>query len=132
MQDILQKTFKESESVPSANFKDLLWQRIERRIKLIIRVRLSFYILIVLSSAVLFYNLLPAIYSEITSSWTASVVALVFSESVDNLLLVWKDVMYMFVESLPVMSLIVVCGIVSVFVLSLRGALNYKRKLFNI
>lgn len=132
MQDKLQKIFSEARFIPVSNLNDLMWQRVERKIKLITRVRLSFYSATMVLSVVSLYNSLPIIYSEISSSWFGSFASLIFSESLDNLAVVWKDILYVLVESLPVMSLITLCGIMFVFTLSLRGALIYRRKLLNL
>ncbi len=108
MQDILQKIFKETQFVPSLNLSNLIWKRVQRRIMIIVSVRFSFYSLMVILSVVSFYKLLPDIYSEISSSWIGNIFSLVFSESMSSLVVIWKDVLYMFVESLPIMSFVVV------------------------
>lgn len=132
MQDELQKILSESRFIPVIGFDFLLSQKIERKIRLITCVRFSFYSVMSVLSVLVFYNSLSIIYSEITSSWIFSVIALIFSESIDSIFVIYKDIFYMFIESLPVMSLVMLCLFTFVFTLSLRGALIYKRKLFNL
>ncbi len=130
MQGKLQKILSESRIITTLNLNGLILQRVERKIKHIMRVRFYFYSLASVLSVVALYNTLPIIYSEITSSWVGNVIVLIFSESVTNLSVIWKDILYMLIESLPVMSLMILCGIMFVFTLSVREALIYRKKIY--
>ena len=130
MQDKLQKILNESKIVPIEGFSNLMFQRVERKIKLIMRVRFYFYSTVSVLSVVSLYSALPVIYLEITSSWVGNVMSLIFSESITSLSVIWKDVAYMLIESVPVMSLMILCGVIFVFTLSIREALIYKKKIY--
>lgn len=128
MQDKLQKILSESRLIPNDNLESILFVRLQKRIKLINRIKFVSYLTTSLASIIFMVVYSKYVYSDLYNSGAYSYFHLILSEDLNTLSLFWKEITYALFESLPMMSMTLSFGILFVFMFSFNGILLSLRK----
>lgn len=130
MHDKLQKMIIESRFTPSKqNLEELLFLRLEKKIQQKNKIMFTSYLAIGIISTLFASLYAKYFFLDLSNSGVFSYLHLIITEDVETLRLLSKELVYAFFESLPVMSLMLVFGLLFIITLSVGGIMNSLQKI---
>lgn len=134
MQTILQKILHEYKHTPNPDLEHVLFVRVQKRIQTVIRIQLISYYTIGIFSSISLVWYAHTLYNELSNSGVYTYLYLLIGEDITTLSLVSKEILYVIVESLPVMSMTLSLGLLFMFMISINGVLMslQRGRVYNI
>ena len=117
MEESLRKAFKRLVYEPQGDLSLSILHNVIIREKRIAKIKLYIFSFVGFLSVVGFVPAIKALLTQFTQSGFYEYLSLAFSSG-SNLSLYWKELMMSLVESLPVINIILLLGIVFIFLLS--------------
>ena len=132
METKIKELLKDTREIPSPYLKGNIWRNIEIRIQNVNyrNVLLSSFLSIVSLASLIFVSVLA--YQDLLASGLPNYFSLLFSDwsTVGTL---WKEFSYVILESLPVMSTILMLGVIFITMLSLKkSSTSFKQMNYSI
>ena len=128
MQDRFQKILNESKVLPDNNLVDVIFAKLQKRIRLVRQIRLSIYTLGTIIFGTAMFVSVKSLYVDLYNSSLLDYVYLIFSEDLNTLAFISKEILYAFLESIPLVSLMLSLGVLFMFAVLFNGILLSFRK----
>ncbi len=129
MQTKLQKLLNESRFTPHTDLENTLFVNVQKKIRIIMRIKLASYFTIGILSSISLVFYLNALYVDLSNSGAYNYLHLIVGEDVNTLLLISKEMLYAILESIPMMSITLSLGLLFMVMISINGVLvSLQRK----
>ncbi len=128
MQDRFQKILNESKVLPDNNLVDVIFAKLQKRIRFVRQIRLSIYSLGTIIFGTAMFVSIKSLYVDLYNSSLFDYVYLIFSEDLNTLAFISKEILYAFLESIPLVSLMFSLGVLFMFAVLFNGILLSFRK----
>lgn len=129
MENILKRILRESRFLPNnRNLEGILFSAIEQKLRFLHRIKLFSYGAIGISATVLLALQGIYTYAGTFSSPKYNLLQTLLSEDLGTLFMFWKEILYLVLESIPVMSICITLGLLLMAIVSLRNSLLLGRR----
>ena len=131
MQDRFQKILNESKVLPDNNLVDVIFAKLQKRIRFVRQIRLSMYSLGTIIFVIALFISVKSLYVDLYNSSLFDYVYLIFSEDLNTLAFISKEILYAFLESIPLVSLMLSLGVLFMFAVLFNGILlSFRKEMF--